>query len=146
MSEENKNETAAAGNAVQNIVNTLKSNPKALYALIGAGAVIFLVNGLMGGGSGQVEVKTAVSSGQSVSLDNPNGGLSHLTTGPGLNTTGDVEEDKDYSVCTVPSGTKATVEEEQVVGMLPFVKVKVTSGDCQGKSGWTSKINIKSGQ
>lgn len=146
MSEDNNNASAAAGNAVQNIFNTLKSNPKALYALVGAVVVIFLVTGLTGGGSGKVEVKTAVSSGQSVSLENPNGGLSHLTTSPGLVTTGDAEEDKDYSVCTVPAGTKATVEEEQVVGMLPFVKVKVTSGDCQGKAGWTSKINIKSGQ
>lgn len=144
MSEGNPN--AAAGNAVQNIVNTLKNNPKALYALIGAAAVVFVVTGLTGGGSGRVEVKTAVSSGQGIILENPNGGNSHLTISPGLVSASDSEEDSESNVCTAPAGTQATVEEEQIVGMLPFVKVKVTSGDCQGKSGWTSKINVKSQQ
>ncbi len=141
MSDESQN--AGAGNAVQTIFNTLKTNPKALYVLIGAIAVISLTMALTGGGSGQVEVKTAVSSGQTITLDNPNGGLSHLTISPGLMSASDSEEDKEQSVCTAPAGTHGTVEEEQVVGLLPFVKVKITDGDCQGKTGWTSKINVK---
>lgn len=139
MSEGNNTE----GNGVHNIVNTLKANPKALYILIGIIAAGSLVMALTGGGSGQVQVKTAVSSGQAVSLDNPNGGSSHITMAPGLMSASDSEEDKDQSVCTVPSGTHGTVEEEQVVGLLPFVKVKITDGECQGKSGWTSKVNVK---
>ena len=143
MSEDNNSLNAPAGNGAQNLINTLKSNPKALYALIGAAVVVFLATGITGGGSGQVEVKTAVTAGQSVALTNPNGGLSHLTNSPGLVSASDAEEDSESNVCTAPAGTQATVEEEQIVGMLPFVKVKVTSGDCAGKSGWTSKINIK---
>ena len=146
MSENENNAGAAAGNAVQNVINTLKTNPKALYALIGAIAVGSLAMALTGGGSGKVEVKTAVSSGQAVVLENPNGGLSHLTMAPGLMSASDSEEDKDQDVCTAPAGTRGVVEEEQVVGLLPFVKVKITDGNCQGKTGWTSKINIKGAQ
>ena len=57
----------------------------------------------------------------------------------------EAEEDQEQSVCVTKAGTKATVEEEMVVGQLPFVKVKVLDGDCQGKSGWTSKVNVKGG-
>lgn len=139
MSEENTPSKAAQG-----IVDTLKSNPKALYAAIGALVVIVLVLALSGGGQ-DVQVKTALSVGQQVTLDNPNGGGSHLTTTPGLMSTAEAEEDQEQSVCVTKAGTKATVEEEMVVGQLPFVKVKVLDGDCQGKSGWTSKVNVKGG-
>jgi hypothetical protein len=143
MSEDKKNAGAAAGSAALNIVDTLKNNPKALYALGGAIAIGILAMALGGGGDGQVHVKTAVSSGQTISLENPNGGLSHLTMAPGLVTASDAEEDKDTDVCMAVAGTKASVEEEQIVGQLPFVKVKVLDGECQGKTGWTSKVNIK---
>ncbi len=131
------------GNGVQNIVNTLKANPKALYILIGIVAVGSLAMALTGGGSGQVKVKAAVSAGQTVTLDNPNGGSSHLTLSPGLMSASDSEEDSEQNVCTVPAGIHGTVEEEQVVGLLPFVKVKISDGECQGKTGWTAKINVK---
>ncbi len=139
MSEDNSN-------AVAGIINTLKTNPKALYALIGAIAVGSLTIAMTGGGEGgKVQVKAAVSLGQSVTLENPNGGLSHLTATPGLISASDSEEDSDLNICQAPSGSHATVEEEQVVGLLPFVKVAVTDGDCQGKTGWTSKVNVKAG-
>ena len=60
MSEENTPSKAAQG-----IVDTLKSNPKALYAAIGALVVIVLVLALSGGGQ-DVQVKTALSVGQQV--------------------------------------------------------------------------------
>lgn len=141
--EENKG-SAAAG-AAQNIIEILKTNPKARYAVIGAAVVVVLAM-FMGGGS---EVKqrpiATVSSGQTVTLENPNGGKSHLTAVPGLMSTSDAEEDKEQSVCVAEAGNRGTVEEEQVVGLLSFVKIKVTEGNCQGKTGWTSKINIKGG-
>ena len=137
--------SSTQGSAVQNIIQTLKTNPKARYALIGAVAVVILAI-LMSGGEGVKQAPTAVTSaGQTVTLENPNGGNSHLTTVPGLMSASDAEEDKEQSVFLVKGGTRATVEEEQVVGQLPFVKVKVLDGDCQGKSGWTSKVNIKAG-
>lgn len=139
MSEDNSN-------AVAGIINTLKTNPKALYALIGAIAIGSLTLAMTGGGeAGKVQVKANVSLGQSVTLDNPNGGLSHLTATPGLISASDDEEDGDLNICRAPSGSHGTVEEEQVVGMLPFVKVAVTDGECQGKTGWTSKVNVRAG-
>jgi hypothetical protein len=146
MSEDKQTTGAAAGNAAKQLFETLKANPKAIYILIGIIAAGSLTMALTGGGSGRVQVKTTVSSGQTITLENPNGGLSHLTITPGLVSASDSEEDKDQSVCTVAAGTKGTVEEEQVVGLLPFVKVKIADGPCQGNTGWTSKINVKSGQ
>jgi hypothetical protein len=142
--EENKTPAGDGQSAVQGILNTLQTNPKALYALIGAVVVVVLAMAL--GGGGETQVKTAVvSAGQQVVLENPNGGSSHLTAGPGMMSASDAEEDKEQSVCVATAGTKATIEEEQNVGGLSFVKVKVLDGNCQGKSGWTSKINVKAG-
>lgn len=139
MSEQNKN--AAIG-----VLNALKTNPKALYLLVGLIAVGSLAMALMGGGEGgKVQVRQAVSVGQTVTLDNPNGGLSHLTATPGLMSASDSEEDSDLNICKAPAGSHGTVEEETVVGLLPYVKIAVTDGECQGKTGWTAKINVRSG-
>ena len=137
MSEENKNAGAATFRNLQN-------NPKLLYILIGVVAVGSLTMALMGGGDGgKVQIQAAISSGQSVTLNNPNGGLSHLTATPGLISASDAEEDSDLNVCKAPAGSHGTVEQETVVGLLPFVKVTVTDGECQGKTGWTSKVNVR---
>ena len=57
----------------------------------------------------------------------------------------DSEEDSDLNICKAPAGSHGTVEEETVVGLLPYVKIAVTDGECQGKTGWTAKINVRSG-
>lgn len=113
MSEDNNK-----GNAPQNLLTTLRTNPKALVALLVAVAVVALAIAMSGGGE-QVRVNAAVAVGQTVTLENPNGGSSHLTVGPGLMTASGAEEDKEQSVCVVKAGVKATVEEEQVVGLCP---------------------------
>lgn len=131
-------------NAGANLLSNLRGNPKLLYILIGVVAVGSLTMALTGGGDGgKVQVKAAVSAGQTVTLENPNGGLSHLTATPGLISASDAEEDSDLNVCKAPAGSHGTVEQETVVGLLPFVKVAVTDGECQGKTGWTSKVNVK---
>jgi hypothetical protein len=136
---------AAPAAAAQGFVETLKTNPKARYALIGAVGALVVWFLLPGGGSVKQAPIAAISVGSNVVLDNPNGGNSHLTTVPGMMSASDAEEDKEQSVCLAKAGTKATVEELQPVGGLPYVKVKVLDGDCQGKSGWTSQINVKGG-
>lgn len=136
MSDENKNGGAA-------LLSNLQNNPKLLYLLIGVVAIGSLTMALTGDGDGgKVQVKAAVSVGQSIALENPNGGLSHLTATPGLISASD-EEDSDLNICKAPAGSHGTVEEETVVGLLPFVKVTVTDGECQGKTGWTSKVNVR---
>lgn len=138
---------ASAAEAAGGIVNVLKTNPTARYVLIGAVALA-VVASMMGGGESVKNVPIAtVSVGSSVVLDNPNGGNSQLTQSPGLaNVSGATDDESaEQNVCLAKSGTRATIEEEQIVGMLPFVKVKVVDGDCQGKSGWISKVNVKTG-
>lgn len=131
-------------NKIGNIVDNLKSNPKLLY--IGAGAIVLAGIALsMGGGGSEPQARrvAAVSVGQTVTLENPNGGMSHLANAPGMVGVSDSGEEKgEHSICVVPAGTRAQIEEEQVV-LIPFVKVTVLDGSCQGNSGWTSKINVK---
>lgn len=142
MSEENKNSSDAAAG----ILETLKTNPKAMYAAIGAGILVILgVLSLSGGGGGTQAKIATIGPGQSVVLENPNGGVSHLTAVPGMQSASEAEENQEVSICVAPEGTRATVEQEQMVGLLPYVKLNITDGVCQGKSGWTSKVNIKAG-
>ncbi|MDF9391664.1 MULTISPECIES: hypothetical protein [Methylococcus] len=137
------NENNSEGSAKANILDTLKANPKALYAIGGAVVVILLALAMGGGGSGEVQVKTAVQVGQTVVVSNPNVGDSQLTAAPGLmNVASGEEENDEQKICVVKSGTRATVEEESIVGALPFVKLKILDGACEGKSGWTSKVNV----
>lgn len=137
MSEDNNSENAAQG-----LVNTLKNNPKAAYAIGGAAVIVALAIGIGGGSGARVDVKNNVSIGQTVNLRNPNIGDSQLTVSPGMMGVATSAEEEDQKVCFAKPNTQAVVEEEQVVGALPFVKVRVTDGDCAGKSGWTSKINV----
>ena len=141
----------SGGSAVQGLINTLKTNRKAQYAA-GAVVAVILLATFMGGGGGQLPQRgqAVVNTGQTVILENPNGGNSHLTQGPGLMSAADAEEDKDQSVCLAKAGTQGKVVEVQMIpvlggGSLPFVKIEVLDGDCKGKTGWTSKVNIKGG-
>ena len=138
-----ENQDEFAGNAAQDKFSAIKSNPKLVGGLVGAVVVGGLLLSLAGGGSTGTVAKPILSAGQAVTLENPNGGLSHVTAGPGMMSSSVSEEDKDQSICTAKSGTHGTVEDQQVIDMLSYVKVKINDGDCQGKSGWTSAMNVK---
>jgi hypothetical protein len=136
----NKNE---AGSAVNNILSTLKDNPKALYGLIGAVVVIaiaMVMGGTTNGELGAAKV-VAVTPGQQVVIKNPNVGNTILTATPKL---ASVEEEDDQQVLCrqVAAGTTAIVEEEITANYLSFVKVTLQDGECQGKIGWVPKVNI----
>lgn len=131
-----------SGNADASKVNALK-NPKVIGALAGAVVIGTLAMALTGGDDVKSSARLILSSGQTISLENPNGGLSHITAGPGMMSASVSEEDKDQSICTASPGTRGVVEEQQVIDMLSYVKVKINDGDCQGKSGWTSVTNVK---
>ncbi len=149
MSEEEKKEDvksaapeSAAAAAPGGLLETLKTNRKAQYAL-GAAIVAAILAVLgTGGNEGTKVQQAAVSVGQTVTVENPNGGNSQLTVAPGMIGASD-PDDTESNVCLVKGAAKGTIEEEQVAGMLAYVKVKMAEGECQGKSGWTSKINIK---
>lgn len=137
------NENNEAGNAAQGMVAALKSNPKVLYVAGGAAVIVALLLAFGGGGSEPAKAMATVAPGQSVTVVNPNGGETQLNALPGLVSAAQTEEDEKQIVCHVASGTQATVVEEQSAGALPFVKLQVKDGPCQGNSGWTAKINIK---
>lgn len=157
MSEDNNNSNTApnqdiapSGGGGAGLINTLKTNRKAQYILGGA-VLAVIVASFLGGGGGEIQQRApaTIKVGDTVTLENPNGGNSHLTAVPGLFGAADAEEDKEQSVCMAKGGTRGTVREEQVVpvagGQLYFVKIEVIDGECKGKTGWTSKINIKGG-
>jgi hypothetical protein len=140
MSEENKTAGGIAG-----IVETLKNNPKAMYAAIGAVVVVILAI-FMGGNDGQIgEAKiAALSVGQSIKIQNPNIGNTVLFNMPGRFNSSDADQDETIVCAVVKPGTTGTVEEEQTVNYIPFVKVTLKDGECQGKTGWMAKVNIES--
>ncbi len=138
MANENNNALQQAKNLIAN----LKGSPKLLYGGIALLVLIVLWLMLRGGGE-QIEIKTTVTPGQTVTLQNPNVGNTLLVAVPGKLGSADDESDDSQNVCVVPPGTQAVVEEETVVNYIPFVKVKVLDGSCKDKNGWTSKVNIK---
>ncbi|TAN53275.1 MAG: hypothetical protein EPN21_01965 [Methylococcaceae bacterium] len=153
MSEENNTQSNPAANAA-NIVGKLtdlkENNPKVFFGGI-AVLVVLLWFFMSGRGDGNLKVAVNVSPGQSVTLLNPNGGKSLIDEAPGsfsVNAEDEKGERNKSFICYSDPGTSAKVVEETMVPTmggqpLPFVKVEITSGSCQGKSGWTSKTNIK---
>lgn len=139
MSSENKPNAALAG-----LVETLKTNPKALAA---AGVAVFLVLFLLlkGGDQGVKPAPVAtISIGQKVTIQNPNIGNTILLAAPGAVGLADSDNDKDdMIVCRhVVSGSTAVINEETTVNYIPFVKLTLNDGECAGKTGWMAKVNI----
>jgi hypothetical protein len=139
MSEEKKNPLAALDGIIAKVKELQQSNPMALYGAAGVivVGVLFLA---MSGGDGTTQIKINVSPGQTVTLENPNGGKSLIDQAAGMFSN---REESDTFVCTVEKGVQAKVLDETVVNGLPFVRVELVSGACAGKSGFTAKTNIK---
>jgi hypothetical protein len=141
MSSENKPDAVATATG---IIETLKSNPKALGAAgVAVALVLFLT--LKGGDQGEKPAQVAaVSVGQKVTIQNPNIGNTILLSAPGPVALADTDNDKDdMIICrNVASGSTATVNEEAIVNYIPFVKVTLETGECSGKTGWMAKVNI----
>jgi hypothetical protein len=139
MSSENKPKAALAG-----VIETLKTNPKALAA---AGVAVFLVLFLVLKGSDDADKPAsvaAISVGQKVTIKNPNVGNTILLAAPGAVGLADSDNDQDdMIVCRhVVSGSSATINEESTVNYIPFVKLTLNDGECAGKTGWMAKVNI----
>ncbi len=123
-----------------------EKNPLVFYG--GIGALVLLVLGLFllgGGGVEQARVPT-IQVGQTYKLVNPNvsgGGDVLLLQAPGRMGSTDPELREKEEVCVVKAGTPAKAVEQTAVNYVKFVKVEPLSGDCQGKSGWTSLVNLK---
>ena len=139
MSEEKKNPLAGLAGVVDSIKSLQQTNPMALYGAIGVIVVGALFLAMSGGGGG-AKVNVSIAPGQTITLENPNGGKSLIDSAAGTFST---REDSESFVCYADKGTQAKVVEETVVNGLPFVRVELASGACSGKSGFTAKTNIK---
>jgi hypothetical protein len=123
-----------------------EKNPLVFYGGIGALVLIVLGGVLLGGGGGEQAKVPTIQVGQTYKLVNPNvsgGGDVLLLQAPGRMGATDPELREKEEVCVVKAGTPAKVTEQTVVNYVKYVKVEPLSGDCQGKAGWTSLVNLK---
>lgn len=124
-----------------------EQNPPLFYGGLAALVVLVLLLFYMMTRGGEVEVKLpTVQVGQEATLLNPNiasGGSVLLTEAPGQILSEDIKEREKQIVCTVEGGTRAKVIEKQKLNYVDYVKVEPLSGECAGKQGWTSMVNVK---
>lgn len=139
MSSENSSKVDVVKNIGSSIVGLQKDNPKLFYGgiVVLFLAFLFLLTGSEPEDAPQMNL--SLVKGQTYIVKNPNGGSVLLLAKPML---GSADSGDEMNVCLVEPGTPAQYTEQTIVSYLHFVKVTVTSGECQGKSGWTSKINI----
>lgn len=161
MSNENKEPMPAPGEEKKPQAEALKAglskfiamakalkekNPLAFYGGIGALVLIVLVFPFLGGGEVEQVPVPAVQVGQTYQLVNPNvtgGGDVLLLQAPGRMGATDPELREKEQICVVEAGTQAKVLEQTVVNYVKYAKVEPLAGNCQGKAGWTSLVNLK---
>ncbi len=134
-------------NALKNIgtkVSDLRqSNPKVFYGGL-AVVMILVLFLLMGGDTSQApQVKATLKVGETYRLVNPNGGEVLLVAVPGQFSSAEYNEEDSQNICLVDSNTRVVLQEETFVNYINYVKVQPSDGPCKGKSGWTSKVNLK---
>ncbi len=136
----------AASGIAATVISLKEKNPKLFYG--GIAAIVLLLFGLffLGGGGGTKAPVPTIQIGKTYTLVNPNvtgGGDVLLFSAPGRLGATDPKIREQEQVCIVDSGTKAKVTEQTVVNYIQYVKVEPLEGDCAGKSGWTSIVNLK---
>ena len=139
MSSENSSKIDMVKNIGSSLMALRSDNPKVFYG--GAVILFILILFLFAGGSPKdaPQMKASLVEGQTYIIRNPNGGEVLLTAKPML---GSSESGDDMNVCLVEPGTSAKYITQTIVSYIHFVQVSPTSGDCKGKNGWTSKINL----
>ncbi|MGH8558314.1 MAG: hypothetical protein ACRESZ_12800 [Methylococcales bacterium] len=140
MSNQNNSKSEQVAKIVNDSIGYLKANPKVLY---GGGVVlliVFLFTFVGSGAKDSEQMSMALVNNQDYVMKNPNGGEVLLTARPIFGSAGSGE---DVNVCLVKPDTVVKVIEQTIANYIVYIKVVPQSGDCQGKSGWTSKVNIK---
>ena len=139
---ENKSKGQAAKELATKL-NTLRTEkPKLFFGAIGAVAVALLVMMILSDDkTDSPRMDAVLKVGETYTLVNPNGGPVTLVPTPGFNSTADLDEmDKD---CLVKTNTRVQLKEEVLMNYIPYVRLDPVEGECKGKVGWTSKVNIK---
>ncbi|HEB78249.1 MAG TPA: hypothetical protein ENI90_06970 [Methylothermaceae bacterium] len=141
-------EEAAAPSALAEKLTALRQEKPMLFygGIAGILLVLFLVIKMFGGGGVEQAKVPTIQVGQTYKLVNPNvtgGGDVLLFQAPGRMGATDPEIREKEKVCVVKAGTPAKVLEQSVVNYVKYVKVEPVEGDCAGKQGWTSIVNLK---
>lgn len=143
---ENSGQENKLANTLSSVIGTVKnlkeSNPKAFYGAIAGVFLLFLFILNTGGGGNKTNVIANVKVGEQYSLKNPNVGKILLVAVPGKFSSSEYDEEDSQNVCVVEPNTRVKLLEETVANYIPYIKVEPQDGDCQGKKGWTSKVNL----
>lgn len=138
------NENNSKGEQVTKIINTIlglrKSNPSVFYGGLVALLIVVLFTFVGSGTEESAQMSVNLVNGQDYVIKNPNGGNVLLTVRPIFGSAGSGE---DTNVCLVEPETLVTLQEQTIVNYITYVKVSPLGGGCQGKSGWTSRVNLK---
>lgn len=141
-----KAEEGGLGKFIAMAMALREKNPRVFYGGIGAFVLIVLALLFFGGGEVEQAPVPTVQVGQTYKLVNPNvtgGGDVLLLQAPGRMGATDPELREKEQICVVEAGTPAKVLEQTVVNYVKYAKVEPLAGECQGKSGWTSLVNLK---
>ncbi len=145
--EETKAEESAPNALMERLAALRQEKPALFYGgIAGVLLVLFLVIKMIGGGGVDQLQVPAIQVGQTYKLVNPNvtgGGDVLLFQAPGRMGATDPEIREKEKVCVVKAETPAKVLEQSVVNYVKYVKVEPQAGDCAGKQGWTSIVNLK---
>lgn len=145
----------AAGNALGSLLALKESNPKVFFGGIGAIVVVLLILLMSGGDDKKLPVHQAkpIVPGQNYVLKSPNtydpSATVRLVSVPGsMAAYDDTEEaDREGGCKHMPQNTPVKLIQSQNDSAdkdIVWVEVEMTgSGECQGKRGWTSSINLQ---
>ena len=141
MSEDNTQKPNPLTTALASINELKNSNPRAFY--IGIGAIVLILFWMVAvRPGGEDRAQSALVVGQSYTINNPNGGKVVLVSAAMMSSSEYTGEDSG-NVCVLDSGASAKLKQSRIVNYIPFAQLEITSGECAGKSGWTSAVNIK---
>ncbi len=142
-----KEEVEATSSKILSMITGLKEkNPLAFYGGIGAIALIFLGLLFFGGDNVGTAPVPTIEVGKVYTLVNPNvtgGGDVLLLQAPGRMGATDPELREKEQVCVVKEHTPAKVLQETIVAYVKYVQVEPLEGDCAGKKGWTTIVNLQ---
>ena len=141
MSDQNNSKSEQVKKIIDNVLALRTSNPKAFFGGLFVLLIIFLFTFVGSGTEDSAQMSANLVNGQTYTMFNPNGGEVLLTTRPIFGSAGSGE---DTNVCLVKPDTQVRIDEQTIANFITYIKASPISGDCQGKSGWTSKVNIKS--
>ncbi len=140
MSSHNNSKSEQVAKILNNVLGLRKSNPTVFYGASVALLILLLFTFVGSGTEDSVQMTMNLVNGQNYVMKNPNGGDVLLTARPIFASAGSGE---DTNVCLVKPDTVVKLEEQTMANYITYIKVAPQDGDCQGKSGWTAKVNIK---